>query len=48
MKESAIVVLEVGDSLQRERREMINVWSAGRLENELSDSFNLIAKAIGE
>ncbi|KEH19806.1 hypothetical protein MTR_8g468790 [Medicago truncatula] len=36
-----------GDALQRERREVISVWSVGRLvNNESSYSFNLIAKVI--
>jgi hypothetical protein len=49
MTESAVVVpiSEVGNALQRERREVISVWSVGRLvNNKSSDSFNLIAKVI--
>jgi hypothetical protein len=41
-----VPVSEVGDALQRERREVISVWSVGRLVNEPYDSFNLIAKVI--
>jgi len=42
-----VPVSEVGVALQRERREVISVWSVGRLvNNESSDSFNLIAKVI--